>query len=122
MSHPDSSAIRQFLDQKIVLWNQGKEAELEALYRGMAPKSLTFEFVGSPVIDGWEALKGMWRDYGESIEMELVDVLINGSEVACYVKNHVRDQPGVFVPSIEVYVFEDGTLHERYFHQEAAQA
>lgn len=116
MPQIDAQTIREFLDQKIKLWNEGKEAELEQLYRDMAPV-LTFEFVGSPIIDGWDALKGMWRDYGKTIQMEIADLFINGNEVACYVKNHRRDKPGHYTTTVEVYVFGDGTLHERYFYK-----
>ena len=47
--------------------------------------------------------------------MEIVVTLINGNEAACYIKNHHRDKPGSFTPTIETYVLGDGTLHERYF-------
>ena len=117
MPNPNETAIRDFLTQKIELWNAAKADELEALYREIAPNGLIFEFVGAPKInDGYKALRKMCNDWGGHIAIELVEVLINGNEVACYVKNHRLAQPGSFVPSIEPYTFESGHLLERYFH------
>ena len=112
----DHKTITQFIEQKIQLWNEGKREELATLYLTMAPSQLTFEYVGSPVIDGWKALDDMWEQFGTNIEIELVDILINGNEVACYLKNHRRDQPGTYTTTIEIYVFNEGTVHERYFY------
>ncbi|HLS98378.1 MAG: hypothetical protein WDA10_06885 [Porticoccaceae bacterium] len=116
MARPDNNAIRAFIDEKIQLWNSGKRPELAALYRAFAPNAMTFEYVGGPVLDGYVALEDMWERFGNEIEMEVVDTLINGDEVACYIKNHRRSQPGFFTTTIEVYQIGDGTLHERYFY------
>lgn len=112
----DDKKITEFIERKIQLWNEGKKEELDAHYRTMAPKQLTFEFVGAPTIDGWKALDDMWNQLGSNVEIELVELLINGNEVACYVKNHRRDQPGTYKATIEIYVFNEGTVHERYFY------
>ena len=117
MSKLNENTIRDFLTKKVELWNDAKADELEALYRKIAPEGVTFEFVGAPKInDGYKALRKMCVDWGGHIAIELVEVLINGNEVACYVKNHRLAQPGDFVPSIETYSFENGQLLERYFH------
>lgn len=117
MSKLNEQTIRDFLTKKIELWNDAKADELEALYREIAPNGITFEFVGAPKInDGYKALRKMCTDWGGHIAIELVEVLINGNEVACYVKNLRLAEPGSFVPSIETYTFENGQLLERYFH------
>ncbi|MAT50164.1 MAG: hypothetical protein CMK32_03145 [Porticoccaceae bacterium] len=117
MAQLDEQTIRNFLTKKIELWNDAKADELEALYREIAPQGLVFEFVGAPAInDGYKALRKMCTDWGGHIAIELVEVLVNGNEVACYVKNHRLAEPGSFVPSIETYTFADGKLVERYFH------
>lgn len=116
MARPDNNTIRAFIAKKIQLWNEGKRQELAEHYRQLAPKGLTFEYVGGPVQDGWQALEDMWTQFGDDVEMEEVDTLINGDEVACYVKNHRRSQPGTYTTTIETYVIGDGTLHERYFY------
>ncbi|MFA7553496.1 MAG: hypothetical protein WCY88_04530 [Spongiibacteraceae bacterium] len=117
MSNLDEATIRAFLTKKVELWNEAKTDELEDLYRKIAPEGIVFEFVGAPKInDSYKALRKMCADWGGHIAIELVDVLINGNEVACYVKNNRLAQPGSFVPSIETYTFEGGRLLERYFH------
>lgn len=115
MAIPSNEEINNFLAKKIELWNKGEREALANLYREFAPKSVTFEYVGGPVLDAWQALDDMWEQFGDSIEMEIVVTLINGNEAACYIKNHHRDKPGNFTPTIETYVLGDGTLHERYF-------
>ncbi|MFA7555588.1 MAG: hypothetical protein WCY88_15200 [Spongiibacteraceae bacterium] len=116
MSTLDHQKIKKFFEEKILLWNEGKKEELAALYLTMAPAQLTFEYVGGPVIDGWKALDDMWEQFGTNIEVELIDFLINGNEVACYIKNHRRDQPGTYTTTIEIYTFNEGAIHERYFY------
>ena len=116
MPRPDNNAIRAFIDEKIQLWNSGKRPELAALYRAFAPNAMTFEYVGGPVLDGYVALEDMWERFGNEVEIEVVATLIKGDEVACYIKNHRRSQPGFFTTTIEVYQIGDGTLHERYFY------
>lgn len=61
----------------------------------------------------------MCREWGQHIAIELCQVLINGNEVACYVKNH-RRATGDFEASIEIYIFDQGKLLERYFHSSKA--
>lgn len=115
-----AETIQDFLTKKVELWNAAKADELAELYRQIAPNGVTFEFVGSPPInDGMKALKKMCSDWGGHIDIELAQVLINGNEVACFVKNH-RRATGDFEPSIEVYIFDDGKLVERYFHNSTA--
>jgi hypothetical protein len=53
MNQLDSAAISAFLREQYALWNQGKRAELMALFRKLAPQGMTVEFVGDlPVCGG----------------------------------------------------------------------
>lgn len=117
MSTPDAQAIRDFLLLQINCWNDGdKEGMMEA-YRAIAPKSLKIEYVGGPVLDGWQALEDMWSKYNGITTIDPAEMLINGSEAACYMRNQAKTAEGTVVsPSIETYHFGDGTLHARYFH------
>ena len=111
----NKDSIRSFILQQVEHWNAGEKEKMMSMYRRMAPNGLKMELVGHPVIDGWQALNEMWdRDNGH-IKGEIVDVMVNGNEGACYCRN-VRTADGTVVTSIEIFCFEDGTLHVRYFH------
>jgi hypothetical protein len=118
MSKPTPQAIERFLRAQYSLWSEGKFEEMLAEFRQIAPNGLTIEYVGKAPQDGWVALDEMWRDYGNKCPTELVTVLVNGNEAATYVYNHLQTDNGVItLPSIETYLFENGRLHVRYFHQ-----
>lgn len=121
MSTPSPEAIEKFLRLQYSLWSEGKFDEMLAEFRQIAPNGLTIEYVGKGIKDGWVELDEMWRDYGNKCPTELVEVLVNGNEAATYVFNHMQTPDGVHtMPSLETYLFENGTLHVRYFHQAAA--
>lgn len=115
MSAPSKEQILAFVDEKVTLWNAGKREELAALYKAIAPNEVIFEYVGLPIEDGWKALDDMWDRFGDEVEMEIIETLINGNEVACYIHNHRRSQPGAYTATVETYVFENGNVHERYY-------
>ena len=118
MSNPTPEVIEKFLRDQYQLWSEGKYPEMLEEFRKVAPNGLTIEYVGGEVQDGWKALDDMWRDYGNKCPTELVTVLVNGNEAATYVYNHLQTENGVnTLPSLETYLFENGKLHVRYFHQ-----
>ena len=54
----------------------------------------------------------MWDAYAGRVRSEVVEVLVNGNEGACFLRN-LRTESGVANPSIEIYRFEEGRLHIR---------
>jgi hypothetical protein len=121
MSVPSPEAIREFLQTQVASWNADEKERMFDAYRRVANNGLKVEYVGGPVLDGWPALEDMWTKYQGAgkpkITIEIVEILVNGNEGACYLRNHVATPNGpVISPSIETYLFGDGTLHARYFH------
>jgi hypothetical protein len=86
------------------------------LYRKYAGDQLVIEYVGQPIGDGWKTYEHMWDTYNGSVRTDVIEVLINGNEAACYY-NNVRLATGLGNPSIEIYRFDDRRLHIRYFHR-----
>ena len=111
--------IESFLHKQLEFWNAGKYAEMKALYTKYSPNGLIIEYVGSPIGDGWATFQHMWDNYNGKVRTDIVEILVNGDEGACYFHN-VRVATGAFNPSIEIYKFAAGRLHIRYFHRSAA--
>lgn len=116
MTVPTEKEIHAFLHEHIRLWNAGDRAGFESLYRRYGAKSLSIEYVGHPVGDGWEAFNQLWDGYNGKFRVEISEVLVNGHEGACHYEN-VLVESGISSPSLELYVFGDGTLSIRYFHK-----
>jgi hypothetical protein len=112
--------LEQAIHDTYRLWNEGKRQELDALFERMGPAGFTIQYVGSPVVDGPAAMEEMWRQYGGKCSTEALEVIVNGTEGAAYVANHLRTETGVTIlPSLETYNLEDGRLTIRYFHKTA---
>jgi hypothetical protein len=116
MATPNESEIRDFLTRQVALWNSGNRKEMTDLYRKYARDQLVIEYVGQPIGDGWKTYEHMWDAYGGSVKTDVVEILVNGNEGACSMRN-VRVASGLANPSIEIYRFEEGRLHIRYFHR-----
>jgi hypothetical protein len=118
MTELNAAVISAFLRKQYALWNDGKRAELFALFRELAPKGLTIEFVGTPVQDGWKALDAIWNEHSGHVTIEVVQILVNGNEAAVHALNHHLEKDGRINTraSIEIYRFADGTLQVRYFY------
>lgn len=100
------------------LWNEGKRAELDALFAQMGPNGFSIEYVGSEPVEGKAAMAAMWDEYGGKCTTEARELIANGNEAAVYVFNHLQTPDGVVtLPSLEVYKIEDGFLTIRYFHR-----
>jgi|SRR5277367_1930506 len=121
MKEPDAAAISAFLTEQYALWNDGKRAELIALFRKLAPHEFTIEYVGTPMQDGWKAMDEIWDQHGGRVTIEVVQILVNGNEAAVHALNHhVKGAGGRTTrPSIEIYRFSAGTLQVRYFYPTA---
>jgi hypothetical protein len=118
MNTPTPEAIEAFIRAEYRLWSEGRYEAMLAEFRQIAPNGLTIEYVGSAPQDGWAALDDMWQNFGNKCPTELVTLFVHGNEAAAYVYNHVQTENGVnTLPSIETYVFENGTLRIRYFHR-----
>ena len=116
MKAPSVETIRSFLVQQMEYWNAGNREAFTDLYRSVAPKGLIIEYVGQPIGDGWQTFNHMWDTYNGLVKAEIGEILVNGNEGACYIRN-VFVADGTVDPSIEIYRFEDDTLHVRYFHR-----
>ena len=111
-----AETIRSFILQQTEYWNAGNREAFIDLYRSVAPKGLKIEYIGQPIGDGWQALNHMWETYNGLVEVEIGDILVNGNEGACYFRN-VLAADGTANSTIEIYRFENDTLHVRYFYQ-----
>jgi hypothetical protein len=116
MTIPSQGEIYDFLKQQVALWNAGEREAMTALYRQYAPDGLVIEYVGEPIGDGWQTFEHMWDAYSGKVRSEVIEMLVNGNEGACFLRN-LRPASGVANPSIEIYRFEEGRLHIRYFHR-----
>ena len=115
MSNPSEAEIRAFITGQVAFWNAGERDSMTALYERHAPSGLVIEYVGQPLGDGWATYNHMWDTYAGQVVVEVLEILVNGNEAACSIRN-VRTATGLYNPSIETYRFEDGMLHIRYFH------
>jgi hypothetical protein len=113
---PTEAEIRAFMARQVECWNAGDRAGMDALYRRYAPDSLTIEYVGQPLGDGWKTYEHMWDAYAGRVRTDIVEILVNANEGAVFARN-VRVASGLANPSIETYRFEPGSLHIRYFHR-----
>jgi hypothetical protein len=119
MSELTAADMTGFLRKQYQLWNEGKRTELVELFRAIAPKGFTVEYVGYPAQDGWKALDDIWDEHGGTTRIEVLEILANGHEVAVYAHNHHGGRDGQHIntrPSIELYEFGAGTLRARYFY------
>jgi hypothetical protein len=114
MGSPSKEAIEHFLHGQLEAWNSHDKERFFSLYREASPKSLTIEYVGRPLSDPWVILENMWTDHNASMNIEAVQVVINGGEAACYHYNH-RPAANLTIKTIEIYAFKDGALDIRYF-------
>lgn len=112
---PTGKEIESFLRQQILFWNSGKREEMRNLYRRYARNRLTIEYVGTPIGDGWTAFEHLWDTYNGKVRSDVLAMMVNGNEGACYT-NNVRLVGGMGRKSIEIYKFDAGELHIRYFH------
>ncbi len=118
MSEPVMLDLEQAIRDNYRLWNEGKRGELDQLFRSLGPIGFTIEYVGAPAIDGGKAMEEMWAEYGGKCTTEPLEVIVNGSEGAAYVANHLKTQDGIVtIPSLETYKVADGRLTIRYFHR-----
>tara|TARA_R110002110_G_C13470525_1_gene720951 strand:+ start:66223 stop:66543 length:321 start_codon:yes stop_codon:yes gene_type:complete len=103
------------MHQQIACWNRGDHDGFFQCYRAIAPGSLTIEYVGKHTGDGWQILEGMWQQNQSKIEIEEVEMILNGNEVACHNRNNIRGTDNC-IETIEIYRFDDnGEVHVRYF-------
>ncbi|MPS67259.1 MAG: hypothetical protein E2586_02015 [Novosphingobium sp.] len=110
--------LEQAIKDNYRLWNEGKREELDALFRSLAPHGFTIEYVGSSAVDGPTAMAAIWKEYGGKCTTELLDVIVNGTEGAAYVSNHLQTDSGIVsLTSLETYKVAGGRLAIRYFHR-----
>ncbi|WP_336971343.1 hypothetical protein [Sphingobium aromaticiconvertens] len=120
MSEPVTLDLERAIRDNYRLWNEGKRDDLDQLFRSLGPKGFTIEYVGAPTVDGAKAMEEMWVKYGGKCTTEPLEVIVNGSEGAAYVANHLKTQDGIVtLPSLEIYKVTDGRLTIRYFHRTA---
>ncbi|NHN38224.1 nuclear transport factor 2 family protein [Pseudomaricurvus alcaniphilus] len=115
MSAATAETITAFIHQQVACWNAGDKDGFFQSYRAIATGNLTIEYVGKHSGDGWPILKGMWEQNQPKIDIEEVEMILNGNEVACHNRNKLKGSD-LAIETIEIYRFEDnGDLHIRYF-------
>jgi hypothetical protein len=113
---PDS--LRRFIIDQAECWNAGRKDDFLALYRELTPAGLTVEYVGKSTMTGeaaWAALDAMWTGYAHQVRIQPVEIIVSGSDVACYYRN-LWTAPGTLSTGIETYSIQDGRVHVRIFH------
>jgi ketosteroid isomerase-like protein len=111
----NNSDIEHFLHTQVGCWNAGDNAGFMAAYRQVAEGGLTIEYVGREPADGWAVLEAMWERQHAAVEIEEVQVIINGNEAACHNRNKIKGTDKA-VETIELYRFDPGQrLSVRYF-------
>lgn len=114
MAIPTKEQIEHFLHAQLEHWHAKNRDGFLGAYREMSPNGLTVEYVGRPLGDGWQAIEDIWEKQVPNIEVEVQSKIINGSEAACLHANKIIGTNQV-IPTIEQYIFGDGTLHVRYY-------
>ncbi len=116
MKTRDNTEIQAFLHQQVALWNAGKKEEMLALYHQIVPGKLSIEYIGLPVLEGWAALEDMWQRFAGKVHIDAIEVMVTGTEAACYHHNTSIGIDAPVRPSIELYKFHGDDLSIRYFH------
>ncbi|MDB5869246.1 MAG: hypothetical protein JWP96_1578 [Polaromonas sp.] len=119
MKTRSSDEIRSFLHRQVELWNAGRKDEMFACYHQMVPGNLSIEYVGLPVLEGWAALEDMWQRFAGKVHIGVKEVMVTGSEAACYHHNQTIGADTPPRPSIELYKFDGDDVQIRYFHAAA---
>lgn len=112
------SAIRDFLFAQTDAWNRRDKDAFMELYRAHAAQGLTLEYMGKALLTGeaaWAGLNGMWDQYVPKVRQQLFEVIVNGTDAACYYRN-IWTAEQTLSTGMEFYAFKDGALHIRMFH------
>ncbi|MNZ33797.1 hypothetical protein D3C78_511530 [compost metagenome] len=109
-----SKEIERFLHGQVECWNSSDREGFFEYYRTVSPSGLDIEYVGRPVMDGFQVLEGMWEQQNSKFYVEVVVSIIAGNEAACHHKNVMRDGSGL-IETIELYNFAEGKTTVRYF-------
>ncbi len=116
---PSEQEIETFLRDQYRLWSEDKVEEMLALFRVIAPRGYTIEYVGQPVQEGEQAMAEMIAQYRGKVRTDLLQLIVNGNEAAACIDNVFVGET-VGVPSIETYRFAAGQLAIRYYHKAPA--
>lgn len=115
MGAPDADMITGFIHKQIACWNLGDREGFFQSYRDIVLGKFTIEYVGKHSGDGWQILENMWQKNQPQIDIEEVELILNGTEVACHNRNNINGTENS-IETIEIYRFDDnGDLHVRYF-------
>lgn len=118
MTALSSQDLEQGIRDNYRLWNEGQIDELQALFRSLGPNGFTIEHIGSPPMDGAQAIDEMWSKFCDICKTELQELIVNGNEGAAYVHNNFKSKNGIVTyPSLETYKVEGGKLIVRYYHK-----
>ncbi|KMS57038.1 MULTISPECIES: nuclear transport factor 2 family protein [Sphingobium] len=118
MTLPTPDHIRGFIVESIQLWNAGDKDGFMALYKDMAPGGFRFENpVGTGVQEGWDALLKMWDDYAAIVQIEILHLIVNGSEAMAMMANKadMGGRPAIRYSGETYHFYQDGSFHARYF-------
>ena len=67
--------------------------------------------------EGWDALLKMWDDYAAIVQIEILHLIVNGSEAMAMMANkaNVGGRQAVRYSGETYHFYEDGSFHARYF-------
>jgi len=115
MSESQEEKIEKFILAQVDAWNARDKETFFSLYKAACPGKMTIEYVGKPIApDAWAVLDNMWETSAAIVDIDMVKVVVNGSEGASYHINRMPSQ-GLDIHTIELYSFDGDDLHIRFF-------
>ncbi|AWI74213.1 hypothetical protein CEW83_02415 [Parazoarcus communis] len=122
MGRVDPAAIERFMRGQVTCWNAHDKPGFMAHYRSVASEALDIAYAGrDEQQDGWFVIEEMWDKHNERFELEVLNTIINGDDVAVHHRNCIRGTDLV-IESIETYRFSPGRLSVCYFLQPPSSA
>lgn len=111
----DAQAIKNFMEGQVACWNAHDREGFLGWYHRMAADSLVIGYAGrADTRDGWVVLEEMFDKHNARVVLEVVEIIINGHEVAAHHRNRLVDGD-LAIESIETYRFSPGRLSVCYF-------
>jgi hypothetical protein len=113
---PSVAEIDRFIREQYRLWSADAVDDMLELFRNVAPRGYTIQYVGHPAEEGNAAMATMISQYRGKVRTHLRQLIVNGAEAAAVVDNEFVET-ATTVPSIETYRFEGGRMEIRYYHE-----
>ncbi|WP_313053531.1 nuclear transport factor 2 family protein [Pseudomonas lopnurensis] len=108
-------SIHAFMKGQVEAWNAKDREAFLGWYRKMAPDALVIDYAGrTEDRNGWFVIEEMFDKHNARMHLEIVDTIINGTDVAVRHRNCLTGTDLV-IDSIETYRFAPGRLSICYF-------